>query len=220
MSLASNPVTSPEEMYGKSFGLQAANQVVWDAFVASSGIDDSKIEKFPAQFDPTPLVNGECDTWFSFVTNEPNLLKMQNVETVSFLLADFGYPLVSEVYVVKRSSLTDKREQLKAFLKAEILGWKDLYADPALGAKLTATEYGKDLGLDEAEQLLEVNSELQLIFTDETKKNGLFTVSDALIAENIETLGKAGVAITAEQLFDFSILAEVYAENPDLKVTA
>ena len=61
-----------------------------------------------------------------------------------------------------------------------------------------------------------MKSELELIFTDETKVNGLFTVSDALIKENIDTLAKAGVAITAEELFDFSLLAEVYAENPDL----
>ena len=219
MSLATNPVTTPEEMYGKSFGLQAANQSVWDAFVAASGIDDSQIEKFPAQFDPTPLVNGECDCWFSFITNEPNLLLTENIETVTFLLADFGYPLVSEVYVVKKESVTDKRAELKAFLKAELLGWRDLYADPQLGADLTTEKYGADLGLDNAEQLLEVKSELELIFTEETKVNGPFTITDELIAENIEVLGKAGSTLTAEELFDLSILTEVLDENPDLVAT-
>ncbi len=219
MSLASNPVKTPQDMYGKKFGLQAANQTVWDAFVAASGIDDSKITKFPAQFDPTPLVNGECDCWFSFVTNEPNTLKTQGVDTVTFLLADFGYPLVSEVYVVKKDSITSKKAALKAFLKSEIQGWKDLYADPGLGASLTTGTYGKDLGLDTAEQTLEVKSELTLIFTDETKKNGVFTISDALIAENVTVLGKAGITIKAEDLFDMSLLAEVYKENPDLVAT-
>jgi len=216
MSLAKNPIKTPQDMYGKSFGLQAANQSVWDAFVAVSGIDDSKIKKFPAQFNPAPLVNGECDCWFSFVTNEPNLLKTQNVDTVTFLLADFGYPLVSEVYVVKKDSLTTKREQLKAFLKSELQGWRDLYVTPQLGADLTTKTYGKDLGLDNAEQLLEVMSELQLIFTDDTKKNGAFTITDALIKENIGVLAKAGSKLTATDLFDMSVLAEVLKENPDL----
>ena len=216
MSMASEPITKPEDMYGKKFGLQAANQAVWDAFVAATGIDDSKIVKFPAQFDPTPLVQGQCDCWFSFVTNEPNTLKTQGVDTVTFLLADFGYPLVSEVYVVKTDSITTKKDQLKAFLKSEIQGWRGLYSDPQLGATLTTGTYGKDLGLDTAEQLLEVKSELGLIFTDDTKKNGLFTISDALLKENVDVLAKAGIKIAATDLFDLSLLKEVYAENPNL----
>jgi ABC-type nitrate/sulfonate/bicarbonate transport system substrate-binding protein len=217
MSLASKPVKSPEEMYGKTFGLQAANQVVWDAFVKASKIDDAKIKKVPAQFDPQPLVNGEADTWFSFVTNEPNTLKMKGIDTVTFLLADFGYPLISEVYVVKRESLTKERDKVKAFLKAEILGWRDVLKDPAEAARLTAEVYGKDLGLDAKEQILEVESENLLIWTDDTKANGVFTVTDALIKANIDTLATAGLTITADKLFDLSILEEIYQENPDWK---
>ncbi|MEO5899311.1 MAG: ABC transporter substrate-binding protein [Ilumatobacteraceae bacterium] len=217
MSLASNPIKTPQDMYGKKFGLQSANQTVWDAFVAASGIDDSKIVKFPAQFDPTPLVNKECDCWFSFITNEPNLLKEQNIDTFSFLLADFGYPLVSEVLVVAADSITSKADELKAFLKGEIMGWHDVYKDPAKAADLTVNVYGKDLGLTADEQQLEVRSENELIWTDDTKANGIFTITDALIAKNVETLGKAGLTITAEALFDMSLLEAVYSENPELK---
>ena len=218
MSLAKSPIKTPQEMYGKKFGLQAANQSVWDAFVKASGVDDSKITKVPAQFDPQPLVSGEVDCWMSFVTNEPNLLKVKGVDTASFLLADFGYPLVSEVYVVKKESLTKNRDALKAFLKSEIEGWRDVYKDPALGAKLTTEKYGKDLGLETAEQQLEVEAENLLIWTADTKANGVFTVTDKLIAENIDVLKKGGLTLTAAQLFDFSVLAEVYAKYPALKV--
>lgn len=218
MSLASKPVKTPQEMYGKKFGLQAGNQIVWDAFVKSSGIDDSKIIKVPAQFDPAPLVNGETDTWFSFVTNEPNTLKTKGVDTYSFLLADFGYPLVSEVYFVTKETLAKKRDVVKAFLKAEILGWRDVYSDPTAAAKITAGVYGKDLGLDAAEQKLEVDSENTLIWTDDTKANGIFTVSEDLVKANIATLAKAGITITADALFDFSIINEIYSENPEWKV--
>jgi ABC-type nitrate/sulfonate/bicarbonate transport system substrate-binding protein len=218
MSLAKSPIKTPQDMYGKKFGLQAANQSVWDAFVKASGIDDSKINKVPAQFDPQPLVNGEVDCWMSFVTNEPNLLKVKKVDTTTFLLADYGYPLVSEVYVVKKESLTKNRDALKAFLKSEIQGWRDVYKDPALGAKLTTEKYGKDLGLDTAEQQLEVEAENLLIWTADTKANGVFTVTDKLITENIDVLKKGGLTLTAAQLFDFSVLGEVYAKYPDLKV--
>lgn len=218
MSLASNPIKTPQDMYGKKFGLQAANQVVWDAFVKASGIDDSKIIKVPAQFDPQPLVNGEADAWMSFVTNEPNLLKVKGIDTVNFLLADFGYPLVSEVYVTKKETLAKNRDLVKAFLKAEILGWRDAYTDPTKAAELTANVYGKDLGLDAAEQKLEVDAENLLIWTDDTKANGIFTLTDKLLGEQQAILDKAGISVKVNELFDLSVIKEIYTENPDLKV--
>ncbi len=60
------------------------------------------------QFDPQPLVTTqEVDGWFSFFTNEPNLLKTKGVDTVVMLLNDHGYPMVSEIYVV-RTRLADQ----------------------------------------------------------------------------------------------------------------
>jgi hypothetical protein len=38
-----------------------------------------------------------------------------------------------------------------------------------------------------------------------------------MIAQNLATLEAAGYTITAEELFDLSLLAEVYEENPELK---
>jgi hypothetical protein len=54
------------------------------------------------------------------------------------------------------------------------------------------------------------------MLTDETKKNGLFTITPELIAENIATLKLGGINVTAEQIFDLSVLAEVYREDPAL----
>jgi ABC-type nitrate/sulfonate/bicarbonate transport system substrate-binding protein len=218
MSLASNPIKSPEEMYGKKIGVQSVNEPVWNAFIKAAKLDASKINKVPAQFDPQPLVNKEVDGWFSFVTNEPNLLKTKGIDTVTFLLNDFGYPMVSEILVVQKKSLTADREKIKAILKADILGWRDSYKDPSAAPKLVVSTYGKDLGLDEAEQTLESKAQNELIFTTETKANGLFTMTDTLVDETISTLAVAGITITKDKLFDLSLLKEVYDENPDLKV--
>ncbi len=63
---------------------------------------------------------------------------------MTFLLNDYNYPLVSQTYVVQTSSLTgDKRNQLKALLKAEIMGWRDSLKDPTEGATLAVNTYGK-----------------------------------------------------------------------------
>ncbi|MGW3650068.1 ABC transporter substrate-binding protein [Streptomyces sp. NPDC000878] len=216
MSMAKAPITEPEDMYGKKIGVQASNEAIWAAFVKSAKIDESKITKVPVQFDPLPLTQGTVDGWFSFVTNEPNTLRLKGFEVETMLLADHGYPLVSEAYIVRQDTIDTKRDLVKAFLRAEIKGWKAGVDDPALGAKLAANTYGKGLGLTVAEQTLESKDQNSLISTADTKANGLFTITDKLIEENIATLKVGGLDITADELFDLSLLEEVYKENPTL----
>ncbi|MEO5876400.1 MAG: ABC transporter substrate-binding protein [Streptosporangiaceae bacterium] len=216
MSMAKTPIKTAQDMIGKKIGVQAANEAIWAAFLKANNIDPKKITKVPVQFDPLPLTTGTVDGWMSFVTNEPNTLKLKGFETTHFLFADQNYPLVSEVYVVADKTIKERRAALKAFLRAEIRGWKDNIADPVLGATLAAKTYGKDLGLTVEEQTLESKDENLLISTEETKKNGLFTMTPELIAANIKTLELAGHKVTAEQIFDLSLLAEVYKEDPSL----
>jgi len=217
MSLAAKPINSPQEMVGKKIGVQATNEPVWNAFLKANNLDPASITKVPAQFDPSPLVSKEVDGWFSFFTNEPNLLKTKGVDTAVMLLNDHGYPMVSEVYVVKKATLASDRDKVKAALIGDIKGWTDSLADPKLGANLAATKYGKDLGLDEAEQVLESTAQNTVVQTDDTKANGLFTITDELIDETIKTLALGGTTITKDKLFDMSVLKEVYTENPTLK---
>ncbi|MCU1454309.1 MAG: transporter substrate-binding protein [Acidimicrobiales bacterium] len=217
MSLASNPIKTPQDMIGKKIGVQATNEPVWAAFLKANKIDPSKVNKVPAQFDPQPLANKEVDGWFSFITNEPNLLKVKGIDTVSFLLNDFNYPLVSQNIVVRKDSLTNDKAKLKAALMADIKGWHDSLKDPQKGADLAANDYGKALKLDAKEQALESAAQNKLILTTDTMANGIMTVTPALIDENIRTLGIAGLKITAAQLFDMSLINEIYSENPALK---
>lgn len=181
MSMTKNAIKTPQDMYGKKIGVQATNESVWSAFVKASGIDASKITKVPVQFDPLPLTQGTVDGWFSFVTNEPNDLRSKGFDVTTFLLADFGYPLVSETYMVRQDTIDGKRGALKAFLKAEIMGWTDNLKDPASGADLAANTYGKGLGLTAKEQTLESQTENGLILNADTKANGIFTITEALV---------------------------------------
>ena len=218
MSLAKSKIKTPQDMIGKKIGVQATNEPVWNSFLKANNIDPSKINKVPVQFDPTPLKTGEVDGWFSFFTNEPNLLKVQGVKPYYFLLADYGYPLVSETYVVQTDSLKGaNRDKVKAVLRADIQGWFENFKNPKAGATLAAKTYGKDLDLSVPEQTLESKAENTVILTTETYQNGLFTITPQLIQENIDTLNGAGISITAAKLFDMSVLDEVYSENPELK---
>ncbi|WP_411157522.1 ABC transporter substrate-binding protein [Nocardia otitidiscaviarum] len=217
VSAAGSPIASPQDMKGRRIGVQDTNQLIFAALLTANGMRPDDVTIVPAQFDPTPLANGEVDGWVSYVTNEPIILAAKGFANTNFLFADFGLPLVAETLTVTQETIDNEREKLKAFLAAEIKGWRDAVADPAEGARLAVEVYGKDLQLDLAEQTEEAIAQNDLVVSADTAANGLFTMTDDLIERNIAALGKSGIDIEADRLFDMSVLAEVYAERPDLK---
>jgi ABC-type nitrate/sulfonate/bicarbonate transport system substrate-binding protein len=216
MSLATKPLATPQAMIGKKIGVQSTNTAVWDSFLKANNIQQSQLTTVPVQFDPSGLVSGEVDGWFSFITNEPIELHDQGHDTVTFLLNDYKYPLVSQTFVVQTSSLTGKRDQLKALLKAEIMGWRDSLKDPTEGATLAVNTYGKSQNLKQSTEVEQSKAQNKLILDDRTKTEGIFTVPTAMIDATVKTINESGTAITADKLFDMSVLTEVYQENPDL----
>ena len=205
-------------MIGKKIGVQATNEPVWNAFLKANNIDPAKITKVPAQFDPTPLVTKEVDGWFSFFTNEPNLLKTKGVDTAVMLLNDHGYPMVSEVYVVRKDSLTSKRDKVKAHADRRHQGLDRLGQGPGARAPTwPPPSTARTSASTRPSRRSSRRPRTPSCPTADTKANGLFTITDELIDETIATLALGGVTITKEQLFDLSVLKEVYAADPSLK---
>jgi ABC-type nitrate/sulfonate/bicarbonate transport system substrate-binding protein len=218
VSLAEKGITEPGQLAGKRIGVQDANDNVWTAFLKANNIDPASVTRVPVQFDPTPVTTGEVDGFVAYLTNEPNSLKVRGFETATLSFADNGFPLTAETVTVLQDTLDAERDKVKAFLRAEIMGWRDALADPSEAARLAVEVYGKDLNLDRAEQELEMQSQILLVNPPDAKPDGLFNVSDALVEENLRSLSLAGINVTAEQLFDLSLVKEIYSEDPSLKV--
>jgi ABC-type nitrate/sulfonate/bicarbonate transport system substrate-binding protein len=219
MSRAADGMPNPAAMKGRRIGVQDTNLNIWNAFLAVNNLKQSDVTTVSVQFDPSELVasNPTVDGWFSFITNEPIDLKKKGHDTITFLLSDYGLPLASQHYIVNTDALKENRDKIKAALLGEIRGWRDSLVDPALGAHLAATVYGKDQNLDEAEQTDESKAQNDLILNADTRANGIFTITDDLVGKTIDSLGKAGQTITKEKLYDLSLIKEVYEEHPDLK---
>jgi ABC-type nitrate/sulfonate/bicarbonate transport system substrate-binding protein len=216
MSSAAKPITTPAEMKGRKIGVQASNENVFKALLTANGLSEGDVEKITVQYDPTPLTKGEVDGWVAYSTNEPITLAAQGFPTTTLLFADHNLPLVAETFVVRQETIDTQRDKLKAFLKAEVMGWADAVKDPRRSAELAVTVYGKNLGLKMEDQVQQAEAQNLLVSSADTRANGLLTMTDELIAANIEALAKAGYTISATDLFDMSLITEVYQENPDL----
>ncbi|WP_062201571.1 ABC transporter substrate-binding protein [Demequina salsinemoris] len=210
-------IQTPEDMVGKKIGVQDSNTALFEALLAANGLTTDDVTVVPVQYDPAVLVNGEVDGFVAYLTNESLVVQAEGIDVTNLPFADNGLPFVAETITVTQDLIDSDPEMIKAFLVAEIKGWSDAVNDPEEGSRLAVEEYGSDLGLDatvSAEGAV-VQAE-DLVVSDETVANGLFTISDELQTETLASLAGAGIDISAEDLFDMSLLDEVYAENPDL----
>lgn len=212
-------IATIEDLKGKKIGVQdGGNGLLFSALLAANGLTEDDVEIVPVQYDPQPLVNGEVDGFLAYVTNESIIVEAQGEEVTNLLFADNGLPFVAESIIATDETIAERPEVVKAFLEAEIKGWTDACTDLEGGAKLAVDEYGadQDLDLDKEIQQNTVQCE-ELINSDETAENGLFTISDELLAQNMATFEAAGIDAAQEDVFDLSLLEELLAEKPELK---
>lgn len=210
-SRASAPIRNPQEMIGKKIGISASNEPIWQSFLKANNMTASQMDVVTVGFDPTPLATGEIDGLMAFYTNEPIVLKLKGVDTFAFLLNDFNYPLVEDIYIAKTSALADPvlRKQIVGVMTGESMGWSDVLANPDEAATLAVTKYGKALKLDPEQQKLDAQEQNQFVADANTAKHGLFWMTPETVAGTIKSLGIGNVVATSS-MFTNEILAEIY----------
>ena len=212
------PIRTVGDLVGKRIGIQAGgNQTLFEALLKANGIDKSQVRIVGVQYDQSPLKNGSVDGFMTYVINDFKL-RLQGYDPVILSFADNGLPFVAETFTVRQDTITDNRDALKKFLVAEIKGWTDAIKDPVTATDYTVKKYGADQKLDYNDQYgSAVVIAEKLIVTDDTNANGLFTMTDEVIASDLESLAAMGYKLDAKQLYDLSLITEVYQEHPDLK---
>lgn len=218
LSLAGeNEISTPADLEGKRIGVTAGTaQTIVEALARANDIDPASITFVPAEGNPALLTNGEVDGYFGLDTNERIVLEQDGEDVVSLKLADNGLPFAGTSVIVTDEAIADDRERVKAFLRAEIRGWAEAVADPKAGADLALETYGADLGLDADKEIEQAEVQTDYVYPESAQETGLFLLSPEEIEENIEAISYADVDIAAEDLFDMSLLEEIYEEDPDL----
>jgi ABC-type nitrate/sulfonate/bicarbonate transport system substrate-binding protein len=214
LSLAAHPISTPEDMVGKTLGGPEGDQVFLDAVLTINGLQAGDYEFVPIGFDAAPLVNGQVEGMTCYVTNQPLYLDIDGIENVTMLFADVGMPSYADILFADRSYLEENHDAMVRFLRATIAGWD--YAN----ASSENTEYAVNLTLDEyggteAGQSFEqsmLNAEANIPLME--SPNGLFSIDmEELAGPMYEALALANPDETLpdpETIVDLSILEEVH----------
>lgn len=223
-------IKTPQDLIGKKIGVQDSNASVFKAILAANDIDPDDVTVVPVDFDPTPLMKGEVDGFMAYLTNEAITVEQSGYDITNLPYADNGVPYVAETFSVTDQYLDENEDLLKAFLTAEIEGWTDVFQGKTDDTVDLITKYYDQAASENKEGLeatfgaldpkktgLGLEAEMKLISTPDTEANGLFTISDELKQQTVDSLAAAGWDVSVDDLFDTSIIDEIYEENPDLK---
>lgn len=214
LSLAEKNLVTPESLIGTRIAVAGTDTPALDAFLQYNDIDKSEIEFIPSQYDPAVLTADQADSIFCFYIDLPVALGVQGIDHSTLLLADFGFNPASQVYTVLTENLTgDTREQIKHLLRAEILGWQDYQTDYEEAAQISI-DLNPDQGLDLPTQSEQAKVQLDIMYSDVTDEHGFAWFTDETIDENMTLFTDLGIEGATPDLFDRSLLEEIFADGP------
>lgn len=217
VSLAGNPISSVDDLAGKTIGVDAGGKLAVEAVLRANNLPEDTVTFTSVPNGIDPLMNGDVDALIGFLTNYPLAVEAAGGDAVTLSFSDAGYAQMGDAVVVTKDALENNRDALKALMKSVIQGWNAGLTDGPQGIADIAMEYGgSENDLDAALQLSSATVLPSFMLTDDTVANGIFTISPQLSEQAVSSLAAAGIDTTADSLFDLSLLKEVYAENPDL----
>ena len=207
-SLPKRPVNKPADMVGMRIGMALANTPVLETLCTLNGVDVDRITVVPTQYSAQPLLAGEVDCLLCWETDLPVAMAVQGIESVTMLMADFGYALHSQTYIATEQSLAERRDDVVALMAGEVRGWTEYRADTDAAARLTVDKF-PDAGLDLETQRLQATRQVPLMFSGLTDEFGFGWWTDESVAANRKTLALLGQSVEAS-LWDRSILEQVH----------
>ncbi|MXZ94729.1 MAG: ABC transporter substrate-binding protein [Acidimicrobiaceae bacterium] len=211
--LPDNPINTIEDLVGKRIGLQGESGIAdVNTLFGVNGIEPD-YENVPVGFDPSPVVEGEVDAYYAFLTNQPLALQSRGIDHGVVSLGDLGWTRYGRLWITTRTYLAENRDAVVGYMRAGIKGWEHAFADNELAVDLTVNTHGVDLGLDPANEAAQLVAQSAFMQSDVTAAKGLFWLDEATIEgeyEGLRVSGKENLPAIGD-LWDQSVLEEVYA---------
>jgi NitT/TauT family transport system substrate-binding protein len=192
---ASRGVSAPGDLAGKVLGAPPPDGAwaQFPAFASANGIDMASVTVEPVGF-PTRepmLAEGNVDaiTGFSF-SSFLNLVRLgvpeDDIKVI--LMADHGLELYGNAIIANTNYAKANPEKVTAFLGAVVAGWKDVIADPAMGAAAVAKRNPAiDTALEQRRLQIAIDGN---VLTDYTMENGIGGIDADRFAAGLKQLAE------------------------------
>lgn len=189
-SLKEKPLTKPKDLEGTTLASPPgdAQRQVFPAFAKLNGIDASKITW--VNIDPAAKIAALAEKRTvgvsDYTTGLPLYEKAAGKGNVVMMQwADFGFDLYAMSIMASAKTMKDKPKQLKAFIEASYMGWRDVMADPD-AALAIQKKHVPELDLSTIKENMAMG--LALMKTDAYRKNGIGSIDDKRMCGSVDLM--------------------------------
>ncbi|MBP7565066.1 MAG: ABC transporter substrate-binding protein [Burkholderiaceae bacterium] len=134
-SHADKPLLKPKDLEGKTIGAPAGDsqRLAFPVFARINNVDASKVTW--VNIEPTAkyasIAEKRMDGVADYTTGQPFLDKAVGPgKSARMAWSDFGFDLYAMSIMASEKTMAEKPRQLKAFLEASYMGWRDVMANP------------------------------------------------------------------------------------------
>lgn len=118
ISLADNPILTPQDAIGKRIGLQGGARLTWSIILKENGISEDQMTIVPVAADLSPLISKQVDGYWGTAVNQHISLKLQGIDNQIMTRASTGAPEHFEVMFVMEKTIEERGDDLVKWLKA------------------------------------------------------------------------------------------------------
>lgn len=187
-SLKSKPLAKPRDLEGASLGSPPgdAQRQMFPAFAKVNGIDASKVTW--VNIEPAAKIAAvaekRMDGVSDYTTGLPLYEKAAGKGNVVMMpWANFGFDLYSMSIIASEKTMKEKPAQLKAFLEASYMGWRDVMSDPK-GAMEIFKKRVPEIDVETISANLLMG--LELMKTDQYAKEGIGSIDDKRMCASVD----------------------------------
>jgi ABC-type nitrate/sulfonate/bicarbonate transport system substrate-binding protein len=209
MSLKSNPVTTLEEMSGKTIGLPSGEDALLKAMLTRAGVDPSTVKMVPVGTDPSILTSKQVDGYIGYGTEQGVSLQQSGIPVNIVYFSELGDPDYGNALFATSDTITSKAELLTRWLRADLKGWKYFTEHPAEIAQYTWDQYHKETGAVLADEKTSATAAVPLITGGAAAEHGLMWIDQSsfqTVYELYKTAGTIAKPVDFSKVFTQKIL--------------
>jgi signal transduction histidine kinase/ABC-type nitrate/sulfonate/bicarbonate transport system substrate-binding protein len=134
---------SPQDLYGKRVMMaQGEKSAELQAMFLNEGVSVDNITIVKPSWNLDDLINGRVDALSAYVSSEPYKLELKNIPYTIIGPSNYGIDFYGDNLFTSEDQIKKYPEQVAAFTRASLKGWKYALANPDETADLILRKYG------------------------------------------------------------------------------
>jgi len=191
ISLTEYNIRKPQDLKGKTVAVTPgdAPSQVWPLFLKKVGLTESEMNIVggDAQTKINAVVNGRAHAMLGYLMDQNMKIEEASKKPTSVMpFSDYGLNLISSGLLVSKDTATKRAALVRGFMKAAIRSVQETEKDPEAAIDAMLRAYPK--AGPRAALVAGLKLTIPLYYTDETKGQSPFRVSDANFAASVNMM--------------------------------